>query len=143
MSRAYDADFYSWAVDQADALKRRSTNELDWDNLAEELEGLSRSEARELRSRYIVLLVHLMKWIVQPERRSKSWQASIVEQRRRLALHLRENPGLSSREPEIFDEAFSVAMPQVARQTKLDLDSLPTLPPFTLEQAKNEQWLPE
>ncbi len=49
MSKTYEADFYTWAISQADAARRRSANEVDWDNVAEELESLARSEFRELR----------------------------------------------------------------------------------------------
>ncbi len=61
MTKTYEADFYSWALEQADALKRRSANELDWENLAEELATLGRSEANQLHSRFVVLLMHLLK----------------------------------------------------------------------------------
>ncbi len=73
MSSTYEHDTYSWALAQAEALRRRSGNELDWDNLAEEIESLGKSQASELRSRYIVLLMHLLKWAFQPERRSRSF----------------------------------------------------------------------
>ena len=56
----YERDYYTWAVEQAHALKEHRTEALDWKNLAEEVEGLGRSERRELRSRLKVLLAHLL-----------------------------------------------------------------------------------
>ena len=44
----YETDFYDWTKAQADTLRRRAANELDWDNLAEEIETLGRSERREI-----------------------------------------------------------------------------------------------
>jgi hypothetical protein len=85
MTKLYEADFYTWAMTQADAARRRSANELDWENVAEELETLGRSEARELYSRYIILITHLLKWMHQPARRSKGWLGAIGEQRTMLA----------------------------------------------------------
>ncbi len=38
MNKLYDQDFVAWTRDQADALRRRSGNELDWENLLEVLE---------------------------------------------------------------------------------------------------------
>ena len=58
----YDTDLYQWTIEQADALRRRAVNELDYDNLAEEIEGVGRSERREIRSRLEILLIHLLKW---------------------------------------------------------------------------------
>ena len=47
----YERDYYTWVVEQARALKQRRIEMLDWQNLAEEVEDLGRSEKRELRSR--------------------------------------------------------------------------------------------
>ncbi len=58
---AYEADFHDWALAQADAIRRRSANEMDWDNIAEEVESLGRSQRGGLRSRLGVLVAHLLK----------------------------------------------------------------------------------
>lgn len=142
MSRAYDADFYSWAMDQADALKRRSANELDWENLAGELESLGASEERELVSRYRVLLTHLLKWIVQPDRRGRSWANTIANQRDELADLLARNPGLRVREQVAFESAWRRARRDASTEMDVDLDTLPETPPFTAEEAKDASWLP-
>jgi hypothetical protein len=136
-------DFYSWALAQADAARRRAGNELDWDGVAEELQLLGVSEERELYSRLLVLMTHLLKWIVQPERRGRSWLNTIALQRRMLARHIARNPGLKSRESEAFAEAYADARLAASSETDLDLDLFPTDPPFTPEQARDEAWLPE
>ncbi len=139
----YDSDFYSWALAQAAAARRRSANELDWDNIAEELEGLSRSEARELNSRFEVLLAHLLKWIVQPELRSRSWRNTIANQRDAIARHLEQNPGLKGREAEEFAAAYRAARRDASSETDLDLDRFPEEPPFTLDEAKSADYWPQ
>ena len=55
----YERDFYSWALEQASHLRAGRLAELDLENLAEEMEGLARADARELKSRYATLLAHL------------------------------------------------------------------------------------
>ena len=47
----YDEDLYQWTMDQARALRDRATTALDYDNLAEEIESLGRSDKREIESR--------------------------------------------------------------------------------------------
>jgi hypothetical protein len=139
----YERDFYSWARAQAAAVRAKDAAALDWDNLAEELEGLSRTEARELHSRYQVLLAHLLKWLVQPERRSRSWRNTIANQREALAEHLADNPGLKSRDGTEFERAYAKARRDASTETDLDLAAFPEEPPFTPEQAKDPDFLPE
>lgn len=47
----YERDYYTWALRQANALKKHRVELLDWENLAEEVGDLARSERRELRNR--------------------------------------------------------------------------------------------
>ena len=87
----YDTDLYEWTKEQADALRRRAANALDWDNLAEEIESLGKSDRRQIQSRLEVLLIHLLKWRYQPEWRCGSWRGSIFEARLRLRKLLAES----------------------------------------------------
>ena len=140
---AYDRDFHAWAMDQAEAIRSRSLNELDWDNLAEEVESLGKQQRAELRNRYEVLLMHLLKWMAQPDRRSRSWDLTIREQRTRIDQHLKDNPSLKSAHLELFDEAYETARIAAARETRLSLKRFPASAPFTAEQARDHDWLPE
>lgn len=74
--RDYDSDFSAWAVEQAALLRAGRLDAVDAENIAEEIESLSRSDKREILNRMIVLLKHLLKWRYQPELRCGSWKAS-------------------------------------------------------------------
>ncbi|MDX2236285.1 MAG: DUF29 domain-containing protein [Hyphomonadaceae bacterium] len=143
MTDLYDKDVYSWALKQADALRRRSANEIDWDNVAEEIESVGKSEARELASRLAVLICHLLKWRFQPELRGKSWRATIITQRRLIAAHLVATPSLKARQDDAFAQAYIEGLGMAARETSLDLDDFPETPPFTLDQAMDPAFWPE
>lgn len=143
MSDLYDTDVYTWALQQADALRRRSANEIDWDNVAEEIESVGKSEARELASRMALLLAHLLKWRHQTDLRSKSWEATIRTQRRLIVQHLLENPGLKPRRDELFAKAYTEALGFAAQETGLGLDAFPETNPFTLAEAMDETYWPE
>jgi ketopantoate reductase len=69
-------------------IRDRNYEQLDWDNLLEELESMGKNEQRELESRLIVLLMHLLKFQYQPSHRSKSWQNTIRNQRTEIGLLL-------------------------------------------------------
>ncbi len=68
--------------------------DIDWTHIAEEIEDMGKSEKRAMESRLEVLLTHLIKWHYQQSRRSKSWQLTIKDQRRRLEKLVNENPSL-------------------------------------------------
>src|SRR5690242_600857 len=86
----YDQDFVTWAEQQAKAIRRaaaervNTSEPIDWENVAEEIESLGKEQLHRLDSAYVVLLHHLLKWRFQPRRRSRSWQLTIAEQRRRV-----------------------------------------------------------
>ena len=143
MTDLYDKDTYTWALTQADALRRRSANEVDWENVAEEIESVGRSEARELRNRYITLLLHLLKWRFQPEKRSRSWENTVRRERQEISRHLAENPGLKPLRDELLGSAYRAAALDASGETDLPLDGFPETNPFTLADAMDDGYWPE
>ena len=138
MSLAYDTDFYTWTREQADALARRSTNELDWENLRKEIESLGNEVEHAVESALEVLIHHWLKWLFQPAKRSRSWVLSIEEHRRRVERRLRKNPGLRPQLSELFSEAYKTARLTAALETKKPKEAFPDQPAFTYEFAMNE-----
>jgi hypothetical protein len=96
MGALYDRDFHAWAQEQASLLRSGRLSEADVNHIAEEIESMGKTEKRELVSRLTVLLLHLLKWRYQPERRGRSWEATIRVQRGLLADHLTDNPSLKA-----------------------------------------------
>jgi hypothetical protein len=140
----YERDYYTWALEQAYALKARRLESLDWENLAEEVEDLARSERRELESRLEVLIQHLLKWQFRPKRRSRSCTATIAVQRFKIWRRLEQNPGLRPAIPEILADVYAAAhidlingVLQGARPCPLESC------PWTFEQIMDEQFRPE
>jgi hypothetical protein len=97
METLYERDLYAWATRNAALLRAGRWAEVDRMNIAEELESMGRSERRALGSRLAVLLMHWLKWRYQPERRGRSWRATIREQQRQVARLLVDNPSLRPR----------------------------------------------
>jgi len=143
MSAAYRSDFYAWADEQAELARSRSANRLDWDNVAEELDGLARQQEWELYNRYVVLLTHLLKWMLQPEQRGASWEGTIRVQRRDVGKLFKRAPSLKSSDEEEFGEAYQTARAKAFGETGLPLDTFPVEPPFTSEQARHPDFWPD
>ena len=57
----YDRDFFSWTQAQAQALRAqgRGSNSVDWENVAEEIESMGRSELHTLESLVVRIIQHL------------------------------------------------------------------------------------
>jgi len=90
----YEKDFYEWTVRNASLLRSGRAIEADLAHIAEEIEDMGKRERRELLHRLSILTAHLLKWKVQTERRSRSWELTIRVQRKDLAKLLTENPSL-------------------------------------------------
>ena len=76
--------------------------------LEELIEALSRSDERALKSYLVLLMQHIIKWKVQPERRSTSWSATIEEAREQIRDLQEENPRFT-------DERLRTLWPKVLR----------------------------
>ena len=137
---SYDSDVYEWTKDQADALRRRAANELDWDNLAEEIESLGISNRHQLKSRLEVLILHLLKWKYQPEGQCGSWRGSILEARDRLADLLEENRSLRPLPAQHLAKAYARARRKALAET--GLYHLPETCPWAIEQILDDNFLP-
>lgn len=133
----HDRDFYGWVEQQCAALRDHDSSRLDWHWLSEELEALGRQEYRELVSRLGVLLGHLLKWQLQPERRSRSWFLSVREQRRAIGRLLEQNPSLRPRLDEALADGFQNGVDLVLRETDLSLRAIPAVPPWSIADALN------
>ncbi len=120
---AYDADFYSWALEQARLVREGLLDSIDRENVAEEIESLGREPFNKLESALRVLLLHMLEWDNQPERRSRSWILSIDAQRIELEDILQDNPGLKPRIAEAMARAYRKARIEAARETGLAKDT--------------------
>src|SRR4030081_3582697 len=109
---SYEEVLVGWLEDQAQRARRGQAGELDLENIAEELEGMARSDRREIRNRLIVLLVHLLKHKFQPRRRSRGWRATIAEQRQRIATVIDDSPSLQPFPASIINRCYADARSQ-------------------------------
>jgi uncharacterized Zn finger protein len=131
----YDRDFFAWSLEQAKLLRAGKLAEADIDHIAEEIETMGRTEKRLFISRLSVLLLHLLKWRYQPEKRSPSWEASIRVQRNRLADHLDDNPSLKPLLPQAVASAYRDAALEAVAETELAGSIFPDACPWTVEQV--------
>lgn len=73
----YEEDYLAWTQQQIGLLQTGKLEELDLKNLVEELKAMGRSDHRELESRLIILIAHLLKWEWQFNRLQNQWLMSL------------------------------------------------------------------
>lgn len=133
----YDTDFVEWAKDAAESLRQRRFDDLDLDNLVEEINALGGSQKSAVLSQLARLLMHLMKYRIQPDKATRSWRHSIADSRSRIEVRLKLSPSLR---PFLRDElqwAYALAIKQALDETglrnKLRTLPIPTTCPYSLE----------
>jgi hypothetical protein len=101
MSDLYDEDVLLWTERQAELLRRRAAGELvndaelDWLNIAEEIESVGISERRALASNIRNILEHLIKLEASPASMPRTgWRATIARARLDIAALLKQSPSL-------------------------------------------------
>jgi hypothetical protein len=95
----YKEDFVAWSQEQVDALRvaaRSFSNQLlDWENLAEEIEGLGISQKSALGSQIKRIIRHLLKLQHSPSRNPRrGWENSIIDARDEIEDLLDRSPSL-------------------------------------------------
>src|SRR2546425_8949151 len=78
--------------------------------IQELIDALARAEKRALRSQLIRLMMHVIKWKAQPEKRSRSWRQTIRNARQEIADIQEETPSLTNEVIEgMWAKCFSSA----------------------------------
>ncbi|WP_375511744.1 DUF29 domain-containing protein [uncultured Nostoc sp.] len=139
----YDTDYLQWIQTTVEKLQSHDYADVDWENLIEEIADIGRSERRSLKSNLIVILVHLLKWQFQPEKRSGSWEGSIIEHRRRVKEALDDSPSLKSYIESVFAECYAQAVKQAKAETGLLVESFLLVCPYQLPEVTNDEFLPQ
>ncbi len=133
-NQLYDTDFYAWTLEQSMLLQSGDWQSVDILNLVEEIESLGKQEKRELENRLGVLIGHLLKWIYQPNMRSRSWRVTIRVQRQQIQRHIKQNPSLRAYLSEAIAVGYDLGLELFFKETQLLDQDLPEVCPFTAEQ---------
>ena len=135
----YEDDVHAWALEQAELIRLGRFHDLDLIHLADEVDeevaDVGRREYDELESDLACVMQHLLEWDRQPERRSRSWVASIREHRRRVLRHLAETPSLKARQAEALEEACARGRGDASFETGLPDSAIPDADPYDWDEV--------
>jgi hypothetical protein len=138
----YEEDLYAWALENAALLRAGRLSEIDAQHIAEELEDIGKSERRALRSHLHNLLLHLLKWHLQPAHQGVSWKLSIRNARHRIGIILKDSPSLRPQIQGLIMEEYPIARLDTIDETGLPEASFPDTCPYTVDQVIDQAFLP-
>ncbi len=128
----FERDETAWLEIMAHLAAEGRYAEMDHPNLSEYLSDMAKRDRREVASRLVTLLTHLLKWEYQPDQRSGSWRGTILEQRRELGKLL-ESATLHNHALSVLAEAYADARKQAAAGTELPRETFPLESRWDLE----------
>ena len=146
----YDTDLMLWSERQAALLRRaaageRVNDQVDWENVAEEIESLGNSDRRELTNRIRAILILLTRLQTSPATDLRpGWHETIREQRAVVETVLDDSPSLRTAVPTIISKYLPAARRE-ALASLADHNEQPRVDPgeldFTADQVLGP-WLP-
>lgn len=130
----YEVDETAWLESTAELIRQGQLDAVELNILAEYLTDMAKRDRREVYSRLVVLLAHLLKWDYQPDHRCGSWQGTILEQQRELR-QLLESGTLRNHAVAVFAAAYADARKQAAAETGMVRGTFPEECPWDLDGA--------
>ena len=138
----YEEDFHGWVMVNVTLLKQGKFGEVDMDHVIEEMEALGHRNKRELVSRLAVLFCHLLKWSYQPNFQSRSWIATIAEQRYQIRMLIRDNPSLMFSVEMSVQDGYALGVIKAISETGLNKAAFPSVCSYSFEQCLEESFFP-
>jgi hypothetical protein len=135
----YEHDILAWSQHQADLLRRlgrgERVNDVDWTNLAEEIEALGRSELHAVESFLTLMLVHLLKLRAWPDSDAcNHWRGEIVgfqyQANRHFTASMRQKIDIG----DLYAHGINRLRAEAPNTT------FPPVNPFALDDLLKEDW---
>ena len=117
LTQLYDEDYCLWLEKTVNLLKKGKLSQLDIPNLIEEIEDMGKRERKALESNLEILLMHLLKYKYQPEKRTNSWKFTIIEHRNRIKKAFKYSPSLKRHFEKVFNECYQIARKFASNET--------------------------
>ncbi len=90
------------------------------EGLDELIDSMSKIAIREMRSHLVIIMIHILKWKYQPQKRSWSWKLSILKARDEIEDVQEETPSVTKNAiEEEWRKAFEKAVRRAAGEMKI------------------------
>jgi Domain of unknown function DUF29 len=145
LTSLYETDYQLWLEQTLEHLKTQDFSKVDWENLVEEIEGLTKSDKRAISSYLMRLCEHLLKvkyWDSDRATCLRGWKLEIRNFRLQIQAILKDSPSLRNYLSDHFALAYQSGRNLFLDASGLEPHLIPAEPCFSLEQALDEEWQP-
>lgn len=112
------------------------------EGLDELYENMSNADKRALESQLVRLMVHILKWRYQPQKRSTSWVRTIVNARREIQKLQKYMPSLNEQFIEnSWQESFADATEEAKAEMNLSRKDKFEPAPLTWQEVFEDEYL--
>jgi hypothetical protein len=120
--KLYNQDYQLWLETTLEQLRKGEYSQVDWENLLEEIEGMTRSDKRALKSLLTRLFEHFLKlayWESEREYNQAGWEGEIQNFRVQIKDLLEYSPSLKPYLRAILDKSYQDAVRITYKKTRL------------------------
>ncbi len=142
----YETDYMLWLEKTLEQIKHRQTDQIDWDNLAEEIEGLGIALHHKIDSYLRQILIHLLLYQYRTNEREKSgsdWRNKIIDLQDELESLLEESKTLYNYFLSRIDLIYFKARRGVIQKTQFDSSIFPEKCPFSESELLDFNFYPK
>ncbi len=145
IQQLYNQDYQLWLETTLEQLRKSEYSQVDWENLLEEIEGMTKRDKRALKSLLTRLFEHLLKlayWETEREYNQAGWKGEIQNLRSQIKDLLEDSPSLKPYLAEIIDKSYDTAVKIAKQKMEISSNVFPNVPMANLEQILDDNWFP-
>ena len=137
LKQLYNQDLNLWRQKIINAIQNQQLEDMDWDNLVEEINDMTASERRALRSYTKRLIEHILKlkyWNSEKEYNKRSWEKEVVNFREEIKSILEESPSLNNYLEQNYLDWYAKSVKAMKREFSIPTNNLVDLKTIMAEE---------
>ncbi|MEN9520104.1 MAG: hypothetical protein RLZZ381_2692 [Cyanobacteriota bacterium] len=130
LKQLYHQDLNLWRQEIINAIQNKQLENMDWDNLIEEINDMTASERRALRSYTKRLIEHILKlkyWNSEKEYNQRGWEKEVVNFREEIKSILEDSPSLNNYLEQNYSDWYEKSVKAMKREFSIPTDNLVNL----------------
>lgn len=127
LKQLYYQDLNLWRQEVISAIQNHQLENMDWDNLIDEINDMTASEKRALRSYTKRLIEHILKlkyWHKEKKDNQRGWEKEVVNFREEIKSILEESPSLNNYLEQNYLDWYTKSVKAMQREFSIPTDNL-------------------